>query len=376
MQPGQPILGAAYGAADVRQRPAPPAAVAAPPGSGPLRAAYPTGAGTPLLQPRPPYSAGNAAVQPRRGAAPSQRTGPAVLRGQQATGAPFAEEEESPQQPPAAKAVPINKNMFLAMGLVLLAMLCFLPIWDSIEMLRNLNYAFWGQRGLPVTVIIVSCMLLIFFFFTTEAFFGRWKNELHTTQSLVVMASLFITLLGLMLVLVSLPLSQKAIETHNDIVYQCSNSQATRKLRTYYMGLLQVRRNPDCLKEYSVEECPGYWEEKPYAGYLKALEGNFRCSGFCYQPAATSMLQANATNSLHRGHGALLVKSRGRDVEMKYPPTLFSQANFEASCDGAAARNLINFTRDTGYQMWYMGIVLIALSICMGLWEWSAYVAK
>jgi len=59
-----------------------------------------------------------------------------------------------------------------------------------------------------------------------------------------------------------------------------------------------------------------------------------------------------------------------------FPPTLFSQANFRASCDGAAARNLIDFTRDTGNQMWYMGIVLIALSMCTGLWEWSAYVPK
>lgn len=283
------------------------------------------------------------------------------------------------------KVVPLNKNMFLAMGLTLLSMLCFLPIWDSIDMLLNINYAFWGQRGLPITVIIVSCLIVLFFFFTTEAFFGRWKNELHTTQSLVVMASLFITLLGLVLVLVSLPLSQKAIETHNDIVYQCGNTEATRKLKDYYTGMLTLRKTPECAKKYSIEECAGYVEEKPYSGYMKAMETNFRCSGFCYNLLGqVSMLQVNSTHEATSGQQANSTdKTRYRFASLmqsvdpiRYPPTLFSNANFEASCDGAAARNLINFARDTGYQMWYMGIVFIAISICMGLWEWSAYVPK
>jgi len=276
------------------------------------------------------------------------------------------------------KTVPLNKNMFLVMGLTLLSMLCFLPVWDSIEMLLNINYAFWGQRGLPITVIIVSSLIVMFFFFTTEAFFGRWKNELHTTQSLVVMASLFVTLLGLVLVLISLPLSQKAIETHNDIVYQCGNTPATRKLKEYYMSMLKLRLTPDCASKYTIEECPGYVQEKPYSAYLMSMESNFRCSGFCYDTGSMSALQVasshqtNATKAARRIH-KLALTSGG---SVKYPPTLFSNANFEASCDGAAARNLINFARDTGYQMWYMGIVLIAVSICMGLWEWSAYMPK
>lgn len=284
------------------------------------------------------------------------------------------------------KMVPLNKNMFLAMGLILLAMLCFLPIWDSIDMLRNINYSFWIQRGLPITVIVVSCLIILFFFFTTEAFFGRWKNELHTTQSLVVMASLFITLLGLLLVLVSLPLSQKAIETHNDIVYQCGNTQATRNLRDYYYTLLTLRRTPACMKEYSVEDCEGYSEEKPYAGYLKSMENTFRCSGFCYEPTSNSVssLQTNRTaveKSSDKGgrlkrRRAIRTSLAAGNEPLAYPPTLFSNANFEASCDGAAARNLINFARDTGYQMWYNGVVLIAMSICMGLWEWTSSAGK
>mmetsp|Transcript_3683 Transcript_3683/g.11591 ORF Transcript_3683/g.11591 Transcript_3683/m.11591 type:complete len:411 (+) Transcript_3683:80-1312(+) len=410
MQPAAPAQRApaqlAYGPPDSRQCPPPHMAyrapMAPPQAAVQARAAWP-GSGAPGAL---PAGAAGPPQQLRRGAPPPPRpvAAPAAVRPPH----PFAEDH----QPSLAKAVPLNKHMFMAMGLILLAMLCFLPIWDSVEMLRNFNYAFWGQRGLPVTVIVISCIILVTFFFSTEAFFGRWKHELHTTQSLVVMAALFITLLGLVLVLVSLPLSQRAVETHNDIVYQCANSQATRHLRVHYMNLLNLRQTPDCMQKYSIEACTGFEEEKPYTGYLRDMETHFRCSGFCYeQPAAgansswttgSSLVQlpaAEAAPSRQRpqargGHGreghlstdeaasrdarrrALSALQTGQTVAATFPPTLFSQANFEASCDGAAARNLINFTRDTGYQMWYMGIVLIALSMCMGLWEWSAHVSK
>mmetsp|Transcript_8728 Transcript_8728/g.24621 ORF Transcript_8728/g.24621 Transcript_8728/m.24621 type:complete len:402 (+) Transcript_8728:75-1280(+) len=401
MQPAQPFQGQAPFAvgADLRARPPPHMAYGATPqnsqpaspqgAAGPqVRQAqtYAATSSSPLLQPRPVYT-GSTMPQARRGVAPTQRMVPTTSPGRIQQGPTVPVGAVPMEEPvPLAKVVPLNKNMFLAMGMILLAMLCFLPIWDSIDMLRNINYAFWGQRGLPVTVIIVSCLIVVFFFFTTEAFFGRWKNELHTTQSLVVMASLFVTLLGLVLVLVSLPLSQKAIETHNDIVYQCGNTQATRRVKDFYTTLLHLRQTPACKNKYTIEECAGYSEEKPYTAYLKAMENNFRCSGFCYNPpgSSASTLQVNATDAA--GSNATMeavrfgltatASSLAGGAVSRYPPTLFSNANFEASCDGAAARNLMNFARDTGYQMWYMGIVLIALSICMGLWEWSAYGGK
>ena len=41
--------------------------------------------------------------------------------------------------------------------------------------------------------------------------------------------------LGLLMVLVSLPLTQRAVEAHNEIVYQCGNSEMTRLLKNYYL---------------------------------------------------------------------------------------------------------------------------------------------
>lgn len=341
---------------------------------------------------------------------------PLAHRGSVGSDPVLAHEEYMP--PSDFKAMPLNKNAFLVMGLVLLALLCMFPVWDSIDLLTDLNYAFWCPRHLPLTIILVSCLILVVFFFTTEAFFSRWRNEIHTPQSLVVMSSLFVMLLGLVLVLVSLPLSEKALDRHNDIIYRCSNSESTRDLVRYYQDLLKLRAAPACAAEFSVEACQGYMARQPYADYLKGMELKFRCSGFCYEDPKPNhtlvMAKAPAPGPLGEAQGArtiaLLATGRpghegprageegpgswrsGRPARplsalqaqgqrsppsgagslSSSPPTLFSQANFRASCDGAASRNLLNFARDSGYQMWYTGILLITLSTLMGVWEWGA----
>ena len=42
-----------------------------------------------------------------------------------------------------------------------------------------------------------------------------------------------------------------------------------------------------------------------------------------------------------------------------YPPTLFSDANYQASCEGMAARDMKNFSGDIGFQTFYQGIYLV-----------------
>jgi len=267
--------------------------------------------------------------------------------------------------PPPCKVIPLDKNTFVQMGLVLLAMLCFLPVWDSIDMLRNLNYAFWGPPGLPMTVIAVSGLILVFFFCTAEAFFNRWRNELHTAQSLVVISSLFVMLLGVVLVLVSLPLTHRTLALHNAIAYECGVSEHSRPVAVHYADLLRIRLLPECATEASVESCHGFREEPPITGYLKDMESEFRCSGFCYRAPRTNTTseRENATSK----HNQDFI-SGGR---IQAPPTLFSLSNFQASCDGAAGRDLINFSQDTGKEMWYVGVTLISLSVVMNFWEWT-----
>lgn len=321
--------------------------------------------------------------------------------------------EDAPR--PIKPGVPLTKGMFRGAGFVVLVVLWALPVWDAIAMLENFNYLFWGSTTQPIAVMVSSVSMLLLLFVAIEAFFARGKAQ--TTQSLVMMASVFVTLLGVVLILISLPLWSRAIEARNQIMYQCDSSPQTHELWTYYMQLLNVRQGSDCAASYSVETCAGYVNEPRLSNYLKNLETHFRCSGFCYHAGQTRLNSQAATVSATAGDvnatqgisaalldldsayarrhrksalgakggalvGALVAAELGSErsesrqpTAAAFPPTLFSDANFRVSCDGAAARNMAGFARDTAYQMWYMGIALVAISITMGLFEWSSLVS-
>ena len=57
-----------------------------------------------------------------------------------------------------------------------------------------------------------------------------------------------------------------------------------------------------------------------------------------------------------------------------YPTTLFSNANFKTSCEGAASRNLTLLARDVAQVWWYLGMSLIVLSVFMAFSKWTGSV--
>jgi len=338
-------------------------------------------------------------AQPQRyqyPAAPTRQQSPPPQQRQQRTSRPGTPPAPEPRdEAHLVKSAPLSKNSFLGVGLIVLVVICALPIWDAAAMLNNVNYAYWGNRALPMVIIAMSAVLIALFFLMTEAFYGRWAQNPQTSQTLVMTASMFVTLVGLMLVLVSLPLAQNAVQTHNDISYNCLANEQSHMIHEEYEKLLSLRKSPACASHYTIEACDGFVMNSPHATYLKAMENTYRCTGFCHEPTVAALTQTSAhtsdepLNLLRQQRGArkasLLQSGQRLETEeasvaeaatMAFPPALFSTANYTSSCDGAAARHMINFTRDIAYQMWYMGIILIALSMCMGLWEWTVTVTK
>merc|ERR1719401_2489736 len=112
--------------------------------------------------------------------------------------------------------------------------------------------------------------------------------------------------------LLSLPLSQQAIDTYNHLMHQCDFSEHTHRLYEYSQVLHNMRRLPGCADKYTVEECEGYEDGPPYTSFLKAMEADFRCSGFCYKPP--SMIAGTAQVTQPQVTQALLSKrkSKGR----------------------------------------------------------------
>lgn len=324
-----------------------------------------------------------------------------------AEGAPEARPREEPvridlqpvkkkERPPDWKGRFVTpKNIFVGAGTVLLLMLAMMPIWNSIILLQDSNYVFWAGRAVP-NGIIISCVLIILFYASTVGCFlqpDKNKEAVPIEQTIMMIANIYITLFGLFLMVVSLPLTHQAQLTYTNLIHRCEFSEQTHRLFEYSQVLQNIRATPECAKLNSVEECEGYEPAAPYTNFLKGMEHNFRCTGFCYQPppaaaaagpaAAPAAAPGPAPASListkrHLRTEQVALATDGSTMAANstashqpwttpvYPPTLFSEMNFQASCEGVAARDMKNFAGDIAQQTFMQGIYLVLIAVFAG----------
>lgn len=379
-----------------------------------------------------------------------------------------------------------TKITFIFVGVLLLAMLCIVPVWNATALMSDDNYVFWAGRATPVSIMTLTLGLVVVYVATVLIFVGCARSQ-FSEQTVMMMANIFITLLGLILILMSLPLTRESVETYTTLMHQCDVAPQTHRLYEYSQVLHNIRATPECAAKYSVEECLGYEDAVPYTSFLKSMERQYHCAGFCYRPtsadatlaapfqtygpapgnsfcggdylASTSVLSMldcqakcredvrckyfsywatgkshwchttarcdalerdgdqvvwiyarqeraaesrrwefaqegdlhwdNATNQRaahqmasrrHADHvthmSALQLSGSGAQAPAPvkqeplsasaYPPTLFSDANYHASCEGMAAREMKNFVGDVGAQTFYQGVYLVFIAIGTG----------
>lgn len=309
------------------------------------------------------------------------------------------------------KRLSTPKNVFIITGITLLTLLCIVPVWNAIELMNDVNYVFWVGRSIPAWMVALCTAIIVVYTMTMSVFFHRAKAQVQNEQTIMMIANIFITLLGLVLMLLSLPLARQANDTYNNLMHKCDWSEQTHRMYEYSQVLHTIRASPQCTGKLTVEECSGYEAGPPYTNFLKWMEGNFRCTGFCYRPpsetalasadtetaaaaminqTATPRASSNGTFLAHREHkdhtviplGLLQAKSEKRQEQMpvqtnqylpklammtaSYPQTLFSDANYQASCEGMAARDMKNFAGDISLQTFYQGIYLVLIAITTG----------
>jgi len=293
------------------------------------------------------------------------------------------------------------KSIFIGTGILLLSMLCVVPMSNAISLLMDNNYVFWIGRSLPITLIGFCLGMILVYIVTIMTFFGYARPSVQTEQTIIMIAQIFITLFGLILMLCSLPLSRQTAESYNNLMHRCDFAEQSHRMFEYSQVLYNIRLQPECLKKFSVEECDGYADAPPYTTMLKSMETDFRCSGFCYrkpdgdvsnkvenkqtvEPTAAWQRANNPTSALHLGSKhhkhhkrkdhiskVSLVEANATEAEAEapanqYPPTLFSDGNYQASCEGMAARDLRNFAGDIGFQTFIQGVCLAFIAILTG----------
>eukprot|EP00929_Paragymnodinium_shiwhaense_P054808 TRINITY_DN27473_c0_g1_i1.p1 TRINITY_DN27473_c0_g1~~TRINITY_DN27473_c0_g1_i1.p1 ORF type:complete len:415 (+),score=74.48 TRINITY_DN27473_c0_g1_i1:153-1397(+) len=287
---------------------------------------------------------------------------------------------------PVAAPPPSPRMVFLVTGFVLLGLVCSVPMMNAVMLIRDMNYVFWVGVNIPLWIIFLCLGVVLAYAITILVIFRRPRPQAESEQTILMIANVFITVLGLTFMLLAMPLSRQATETYDNLMNRCETSPQTVRTYEYSQVLHNIRAMPDCYAKYSVEECTGYEEAHPYTDYLKALEREFRCSGFCYRPPSSySLLQTteNATREqeatssaserrfLKSGRSAALlqVEQPAKTVEVLREgkaPTLFSDADYSVSCTGMAARDMKLFAGDVAHQTFYQGLYLIIIAITTG----------
>lgn len=268
-------------------------------------------------------------------------------------------------------------------GTFALGMLIVVPIWNALLMRDDPTYVYLQGERLP-NIIIISCASVVYLYLMcVPVLYCCAPRELHTEQSVLLVSMVFVITLAAIFLGIGNFSDFESLES--DIWRDCSSGPMTHKLFEQSQVLQGLRADPKCANQTSVELCEGY-VATPEAAVLKAMEDRMHCAGFCFDPTVTRlgitaemqkvamnvtgskndsalMAAMNATDDAdalaflqvgsQRGSMArrliaqeaksAWVPERGRGIYQPYPPTLFSAANFQASCDGMTARSFKDY---------------------------------
>lgn len=251
------------------------------------------------------------------------------------------------------------RDIFLGIGSFLICLLVIIPMWNCIALLRDTVYRWIAGAAIPIALFIILVATLFLYVFVVILFWKYAREEVKTEQTMMMIGGAHITVIGLLLMIFAHQIQQQAQLASDEFFGNCEFGPKSRRLFEVSQALHELRATASCQAQPSVEFCPGFREQYSNdraVSTLKAMEGELMCSGFCYRQVltgGTSPATANATEGAPQDPWVL-------------PPTLFSQGNFQASCDGAAARRVQFFVQDIGVQTFFEGGMMVMVSVLIG----------
>jgi len=296
-----------------------------------------------------------------------------------------------------------DQLQWILLGLFIILALVMIPFWTACFLLNSSVFTFFAGYTLPICLLLL-CVGLPFLFVATMIVFFQSAQDKHTTAYVMcIVGSIFFTLLGAALILISMPLSYQAKAVSGDILFNCKSAPRTMELYSTSNLLQQLRLQPSCTSAASIDSCPGY-ETNQYTKVLQEMERQLQCSGFCSNSSSKlGLLQVSGSQTEFVSQEPVVIKSmraaKGRlwarlqdrvlggsskaetskqapnrtstAVKSSYPLTLFSQNRFGASCSGMTANLFSGFVGDVAHQIYIVGITLMILAVTlstMGFW--------
>lgn len=243
-------------------------------------------------------------------------------------------------------------KMLITTSVLTLALLVFIPMWNSYYLWKDPIYTYFGGTWIPRGVFVNCTLVWVIGLVTVNIFFIRIPFEGISEGAVLSLAAVFLTLIGVVLTLYANPLQRQASTAYMELWGNCQYGAQSRPLMAVSQQLQILRAIPGCANQTSIEQCISF-KDYPYldeVAVLKAMENLLSCSGFCYTPPTP----VNTTF-------------------IPYPPTLFSQNNYQVSCEGAAARHIRFFVASSATSFMQEGVFLILVSVAVGLLKLISY---
>jgi len=231
------------------------------------------------------------------------------------------------------------QGFFMIVSLYAMLMLVMIPCWNCLTLLHSWTYTQLLGTKVPLTFLLVLLGLVGFHFIILLLFFRTARPEVQTFQTIVMIGSAVLTLLGVTFMLFGHEVAELSRRAQKDVEHDCPFARTTQPLYVEAKVLYALRFQPDCAGRTSVEECRGFTSTYS-AQVLRSMELDFKCSTFC--------VDAEPPNT-------------------QYPRTLFSAANYQPSCQMMLVRNLRYSVEDMGLQAYFQGCMLVLTSAAIGL---------
>lgn len=169
-----------------------------------------------------------------------------------------------------------------------------LPLIGSLTLLYDENYTYFVGAFLPWMIILiffgVGILLSVTLYFLLRNSSPR-NTEVRSEDTLYLVAGTFTSLLGILLLVTSLPLSYTTHEKFAALRNGCGGALGEARKLVYYNEVLHnIRASPACMNQSSVEFCAG-WAETKQTEYLRYLENEFQCAPLCVQETFSSSAQ-------------------------------------------------------------------------------------
>lgn len=278
--------------------------------------------------------------------------------------------------------------VFICTGALVVFILLFLPVYESIGMLKNFNYVYWHGTILPLACIALCISCFFLWIGLASCVIGGDRSELVNKHDISLTAATMVTIIGVVLLFVSMTGTTQSLDVRLALSGSCDSNVQSRAVRAWYQSALTLRKTPACADKYTIEDCAGFGAlsmNRAEYPYYKKLENTFQCSGFCSEePVAdkagllsiANVSSADQIGVQQRKQLSLVPSFLSKHVRIftnassraeNLPPTLFSNLNFsKVSCQGAAAQNLYFAVVSNMNQMWWIGICLIASAVLIG----------